>query len=104
MCSWHSFIAPDSTAWRGTAGAVYIVHTVGDLSQAECARRKVRRHSCRNVAVDARRAQGIGFAALMGAAAGAALAAHRGPSGALKGALLGAGALAAVDAVARSRQ
>ncbi|WP_432827327.1 hypothetical protein [Dactylosporangium sp. CA-092794] len=54
--------------------------------------------------MDAKRMQGIGFAALMGAAAGAALAAHRGPRGAVKGALAGAGAMAAVDAAARALQ
>ncbi|WP_238014246.1 hypothetical protein KZZ52_11850 [Dactylosporangium sp. AC04546] len=54
--------------------------------------------------MDAKRAQGIGFAAVMGAVAGAALTAHRGPRGALKGALLGAGALAAVDGTARALQ
>ncbi|GGM08568.1 hypothetical protein ACFFX1_01880 [Dactylosporangium sucinum] len=54
--------------------------------------------------MDAKRAQGIGFAAVMGAVAGAALTAHRGPRGALTGALLGAGALAAVDGTARALQ
>ncbi|WP_433058999.1 hypothetical protein [Dactylosporangium sp. CS-033363] len=54
--------------------------------------------------MDAKRVQGIGFAALMGAAAGAALGAHRGPKSALKAAALGAGALAAIDGVARARQ
>ncbi|MET7423158.1 hypothetical protein [Dactylosporangium sp. NPDC005555] len=54
--------------------------------------------------MDAKRAQGIGFAAAMGAVAGAALGAHRGRRGTVTGALLGAGALAAVDAVARARQ
>ncbi|GAA3244537.1 hypothetical protein ACFO1B_37625 [Dactylosporangium siamense] len=54
--------------------------------------------------MDAKRAQGIGLAAVMGAAAGAALSAHRGPRGAVKGALLGAGVLAAVDATARAMQ
>lgn len=54
--------------------------------------------------MDARRVQGIGFAAAIGAAAGAALTAHRGPRGAMRGALLGAAALAAVDTVARARQ
>ncbi|MFC5008542.1 hypothetical protein ACFPIJ_63365 [Dactylosporangium cerinum] len=54
--------------------------------------------------MDAKRAQGIGFAAVMGAAAGAALAGHRGSRGVIKGALLGAGVLAAVDATARAMQ
>ncbi|MEV8511930.1 hypothetical protein [Dactylosporangium sp. NPDC051484] len=54
--------------------------------------------------MEAKRAQGIGFAAVMGAAAGAALAAHRGPRGAVKGALLGAGAMTAVDTAARALQ
>ncbi|WP_433218258.1 hypothetical protein ACQP00_11975 [Dactylosporangium sp. CS-047395] len=54
--------------------------------------------------MDAKRVQGIGFAALMGAAAGAALGAHRGPKSALKAAALGAGALAVIDGVARARQ
>jgi hypothetical protein len=40
----------------------------------------------------------------MGALAGAALAAHRGPRAALAGALAGAAGLGAVDAVARARQ
>lgn len=52
--------------------------------------------------MDAKQAQGIGFSAVMGAAAGAALTAHRGPRGAIKGALLGAGVLAAVDAAAKA--
>jgi hypothetical protein len=54
--------------------------------------------------MDAKRAQGIGFAAVMGAAAGAALRAHRGPRATATGALLGAAALASVDALARARQ
>lgn len=54
--------------------------------------------------MDAKRAQGIGFAAVLGAAAGAALTAHRGPRHAVTGALVGAGALAAVDAAARALQ
>ncbi|MER7279548.1 hypothetical protein ABT369_34415 [Dactylosporangium sp. NPDC000244] len=54
--------------------------------------------------MDAKRLQGIGFAALMGAAAGAALAAHRGPRAALKAAALGGGALAAIDGAARALQ
>ncbi|WP_432988419.1 hypothetical protein [Dactylosporangium sp. CA-233914] len=54
--------------------------------------------------MDAKRAQGIGFAAVMGAAAGAALAAHRGPRRAVTAALLGAGAMTAVDAAARAMQ
>ncbi|MEU0556344.1 hypothetical protein [Dactylosporangium sp. NPDC006015] len=54
--------------------------------------------------MDAKRAQGIGFAAAMGALAGAALGAHRGARGAVAGAVLGAGALAGVDALARARQ
>ncbi|WP_433615238.1 hypothetical protein ACQP2P_10975 [Dactylosporangium sp. CA-139114] len=54
--------------------------------------------------MDAKRLQGIGFAALMGAAAGAALAAHRGPRAALQGAALGGGALAAIDGAARALQ
>ncbi|MET7400411.1 hypothetical protein ABZS66_43685, partial [Dactylosporangium sp. NPDC005572] len=54
--------------------------------------------------MDAKRAQGIGFAAVMGAVAGAALTAHRGPRGALKGALLGAGALAVIDGTAHALQ
>ncbi|MGI5243735.1 hypothetical protein [Dactylosporangium sp. CA-139066] len=54
--------------------------------------------------MDAKRMPGIGFSALMGAAAGAALAAHRGPRSVVKTALLGAAAMAAVDATARSLQ
>ncbi|HTJ33016.1 MAG TPA: hypothetical protein VL738_07280 [Dactylosporangium sp.] len=54
--------------------------------------------------MDAKRAQSIGFAAAMGALAGAALTAHRGPRGALTGAVLGGAALAAVDGAARARQ
>ena len=50
------------------------------------------------------RAQQIGAASLMGALAGAALAAHRGPRAAALGALAGAAGLGAVDAVARARQ
>jgi hypothetical protein len=50
------------------------------------------------------RAQQIGAASLMGALAGAALAAHRGPRTAALGALAGAAGLSAVDAVARARQ
>jgi hypothetical protein len=50
------------------------------------------------------RAQQIGAAGLMGALAGAALAAHRGPRAAALGALAGAAGLAAVDGVARARQ
>jgi len=50
------------------------------------------------------RAQQIGAASLMGALAGAALAAHRGPRAAALGALAGAAVLGAVDAVARARQ
>ncbi|UWZ49520.1 hypothetical protein Dmats_12200 [Dactylosporangium matsuzakiense] len=46
----------------------------------------------------------MGFAALLGAAAGAALAGHRRPRAVLGGALAGAGVLAAVDAAARARQ
>ncbi|WP_345144088.1 hypothetical protein [Dactylosporangium darangshiense] len=54
--------------------------------------------------MDAKRAQSIGFAAAMGALAGAALTAHRGPRAALTGAVLGGAALAAVDGAARARQ
>ncbi|MEV6926054.1 hypothetical protein AB0M46_16375 [Dactylosporangium sp. NPDC051485] len=54
--------------------------------------------------MDAKRVQGAGFAALMGAAAGAALTAHRGPRAALAGALVGGGALAAIDGAARAMQ
>jgi hypothetical protein len=54
--------------------------------------------------MDSQRAQGIGFAAVMGAAAGAALAAHRGPRAALTAALLGGGTLAAIDGTARALQ
>ena len=50
------------------------------------------------------RVQQIGAAGLMGALAGAALAAHRGPRAAALGALAGAAGLSAVDAVARARQ
>src|SRR5215469_16082593 len=50
------------------------------------------------------RAQQIGAASLMGALAGAALAAQRGPRAAAWGALAGAAGLGAVDAVARARQ
>jgi hypothetical protein len=50
------------------------------------------------------RAQQIGSAGVLGALAGAALAAHRGPRAALTGALGGAAGLAVVDAVARARQ
>jgi hypothetical protein len=50
------------------------------------------------------RAQQIGAAGLMGALAGAALAAQRGPRAAALGALAGAAGLSAVDAVARARQ
>jgi hypothetical protein len=50
------------------------------------------------------RAQQIGAASLMGALAGAALAAHRGPRAAASGAAAGAAALATADAVARARQ
>ncbi len=41
---------------------------------------------------------------MLGALAGAALAAHRGPRAALAGAVTGAAGLAVVDAVARARQ
>ena len=50
------------------------------------------------------RAQQIGAAGLMGALAGAALAAHRGPRAAASGAVAGAAGLAVADAVARARQ
>jgi hypothetical protein len=50
------------------------------------------------------RAQQAGAAGLLGALAGAALAAHRGPRAAAFGALAGAAGLAAVDTVARARQ
>jgi hypothetical protein len=50
------------------------------------------------------RAQQAGAAGLLGALAGAALAADRGPRAAVFGALAGAAGLAAVDAVARARQ
>jgi hypothetical protein len=50
------------------------------------------------------RVQQAGAAGLLGALAGAALAAHRGPRAAAFGALAGAAGLAAVDAVARARQ
>jgi len=50
------------------------------------------------------RAQQAGAAGLLGALAGAALVAHRGPRAAAFGALAGAAGLAAVDAVARARQ
>jgi hypothetical protein len=48
--------------------------------------------------------QQSGAAGLLGALAGAALAAHRGPRAAALGAVAGAAGLAAVDAVARARQ
>jgi hypothetical protein len=48
--------------------------------------------------------QQSGAAGLLGALAGAALAAHRGPRAVALGALAGAAGLAAVDAVARARQ
>jgi hypothetical protein len=50
------------------------------------------------------RAQQIGSAGVLGALAGAALAAHRGPRAALAGALAGAAGLAVADTVARARQ
>jgi hypothetical protein len=50
------------------------------------------------------RVQQSGAAGLLGALAGAALAAHRGPRVAALGAVAGAAGLAAVDAVARARQ
>jgi hypothetical protein len=50
------------------------------------------------------RVQQIGAAGILGALAGAALAARRGPRAVLLGALGGAAGLAAVDAVARARQ
>jgi hypothetical protein len=50
------------------------------------------------------RAQQIGAASLMGALAGAALAAQRGPRAAAFGAVAGAAGLAAVDTAARARQ
>jgi hypothetical protein len=50
------------------------------------------------------RTQQIGAVGLMGALAGAALAAHRGPRTAALGAVAGAVGLATVDAVARARQ
>lgn len=54
--------------------------------------------------MDSKRAQGIGFSAVMGAVAGAALGAHKGARHAAGGALLGAAALAAVDVAAKARQ
>ena len=50
------------------------------------------------------RAQQVGAASLIGAAAGAALAGQRGPRAAAAGALAGAAGLAAAEAVARARQ
>jgi len=50
------------------------------------------------------RAQQIGAASLLGALAGAALAAHRGPRAVALGALAGAAGLGVVDTVARARQ
>jgi hypothetical protein len=50
------------------------------------------------------RLQQVGFAGLMGAAAGAALTAHRGRAAAAAGALAGAAVLGAAEAVARARQ
>jgi hypothetical protein len=50
------------------------------------------------------RVQQSGAAGLLGALAGAALAAHRGPRAAALGAVAGAAGLAAVEAVARARQ
>ncbi|WP_433085727.1 hypothetical protein ACQP1P_11340 [Dactylosporangium sp. CA-052675] len=54
--------------------------------------------------MDGKRMQQIGFAALMGAAAGAALTGHRGPRAALAGAAAGGAVLAAIDGAARARQ
>jgi hypothetical protein len=51
-----------------------------------------------------KRAQSAGFAAAIGAVAGAALAGHRGGKAAAAGAAAGALALGAIDAVARARQ
>jgi hypothetical protein len=51
-----------------------------------------------------KRAQSAGFAAAIGALAGAALTGHRGAKAAAAGAVAGALALGAVDAVARARQ
>ncbi len=48
--------------------------------------------------------QQVGFAGLIGAAAGAALTAHRGRAAAAAGALAGAAGLGAAEAVARARQ
>jgi hypothetical protein len=50
------------------------------------------------------RAQQVGFAGLIGALAGAALAAHRGKAATAIGALAGAAGLGAAEAVARARQ
>jgi hypothetical protein len=50
------------------------------------------------------RVQQVGFAGLIGAAAGAALTAHRGRMAAAVGALAGAAVLGAAEAVARARQ
>jgi hypothetical protein len=50
------------------------------------------------------RAQQVGFAALIGAVAGAALTAHRGRAAVAFGALTGAAGLGAAEAVARARQ
>ena len=50
------------------------------------------------------RVQQVGFAGLIGAAAGAALTAHRGRTAAAAGALAGAAVLGAAEAVARARQ
>jgi hypothetical protein len=52
-------------------------------------------------AVDRERVQQIGFAAGLGAIAGAAVGSGRAP---VRGAILGAAGMAAVEAVARARQ
>jgi len=54
--------------------------------------------------VTTERVQQVGFAGLIGAAAGAALTAHRGRTAAAAGALAGAAVLGAAEAVARARQ
>src|SRR5215470_2581555 len=51
-----------------------------------------------------RRGQDVGFAALIGAAAGASLAAGRGPRSVLRRAAVGGLAMAGIDALARARQ
>jgi hypothetical protein len=54
--------------------------------------------------VTSERLQSAGFAAVLGAVAGAALTAHRGRAAAAAGAVAGAAVLGAADAVARARQ